>query len=370
MAEIKKEKKGLGRGLSALISNPISGVNSYSSNNAALNVNEIFAKNFEKEKEKEAQLKSKSEKKLTLAKDNTKTNAKDSESVITNKTIDNSSKEQLLINDKNINFIPIEKIITNLSQPREEFSQKALNELSISIKKHGVLQPILVREVGENYEIVAGERRYRAAKLAGLNEVPIILKKLEEDDAYEIAVIENIQRENLNPIEEAKAYKKLMENGKISQNELAEKIGKDRSTIANLLRILDLPQEVQEMIKNKNLSLGHAKVLLSLKKVEAQKSFAKKVFQDGLSVRELEKLVSEVWVLDAGKVHKDSANSEKKSNDSLKFSEIIDLLRRKLGTRVNIKHQKNGKGKIEIEYYSEDELDRVVQEITKDMVDI
>ena len=201
-----------------------------------------------------------------------------------------------------------------------KFLEKSLNELSVSISKHGVLQPILVRKKDDKYEIVAGERRFRAAKLAGLKEVPVIFKDLEEDDAYEIAVIENIQRENLNPIEEANAYKKLMTIGKITQNELAEKIGKDRATIANLIRVLELPSDVQDLIKTKEISLGHAKVLLSLKKIEAQKSFAKKIVSEGLYVRELERLVSDVWILDAGKAHKDLVTSERKIlNNKMKY---------------------------------------------------
>ena len=357
MGDNKKDKPRLGRGLSALISNPIINDNQLNidSQNTAPSVNSIFAKNFEKEKAKEFEERGKSVKKTVKLEDLQK------------------NKEELQVSKNNILFAPINKIVANEEQPREDFSEKSLNELSISISKHGVLQPILVRKKDDKYEIVAGERRFRAAKLAGLKEVPVIFKDLEEDDAYEIAVIENIQRENLNPIEEANAYKKLMAIGKITQNELAEKIGKDRATIANLIRVLELPMDVQELIKNKEISLGHAKVLLSLKKVEAQKSFAKKIVSDGLSVRELERLVSEVWVLDAGKAHKDISSSDKRiqnSKNMSKFSDIIDLLREKLGTRVDIKHQKSGKGKIEIEYYSLDELDRVVQEITKDIVNI
>lgn len=355
MADNKKERRGLGRGLSALISNSISNnVTSVDENNVALNVDEIFAKNFEKEKAKELQEKNKSEKNKKYE----------------NESVSLIDRKLSLVDDKNVSMLSIDNIITNIEQPREDFSEKSLKELAVSIEKHGVLQPILVRKKSDKFEIVAGERRFRAAKLAGLKEVPVIFKKLEDDDAYEIAVIENIQRENLNPIEEAKAYKKLMQKGKMNQNELGEKIGKDRSTISNLLRILELPTDVQDLIKNKELTLGHAKVLLSLKKVEAQKSFAKRVCQEGLSVRELEKLVSDVWVLDAGRAHKDLTSLDKKMLDSSKdsrFSDIIEILRQKLGTRVNIKHQKNGKGKIEVEYYSEDELERVFQIITKDI---
>ncbi|MGI6680637.1 MAG: ParB/RepB/Spo0J family partition protein [Bdellovibrionota bacterium] len=365
MADNKKQKRGLGRGLSALISEPLASTfttqasksQTSGSSNAALDVNKIFSENFEKEKAKEALQKNTPKKVVGKAIENKKTN-------IINET---------LIDNKNINFIPLDKIITSDEQPREEFSEKSLNELSQSILKHGVLQPILVRKKGDKYKIIAGERRFRASKLAGLKEIPVIFKDLKDNDAYEIAVIENIQRENLNPIEEAKAYQTLMVNEKLSQVELAEKIGKDRSSVSNMIRILELPEEVQEFIKNREISLGHAKVLLSLKKVEAQKSFAKKIASEGLSVRELEKLVSDVWVLDAGRAYKDVLNNDKKrdlvSNNS-KFLDIIDLLRQKLGTRVNIKHQKNGKGKVEIEYYSEDELERVVQVILKDAVNI
>ena len=356
MTDNKKDKPRLGRGLSALISNPIINNNeNIESGNTALNVNSIFAKNFEKEKAREFADKTKGGKKTVEIDELQKSNS------------------DLQFDKNNIVQVSIDKIHANEKQPREDFLEKSLNELSVSISKHGVLQPILVRKKDDKYEIVAGERRFRAAKLAGLKEVPVIFKDLEEDDAYEIAVIENIQRENLNPIEEANAYKKLMTIGKITQNELAEKIGKDRATIANLIRVLELPSDVQDLIKTKEISLGHAKVLLSLKKIEAQKSFAKKIVSEGLSVRELERLVSDVWILDAGKAHKDLVTSERKilnNKKESKFSDIIDLLREKLGTRVDIKHQKSGKGKIEIEYYSLDELDRVVQEITKDIVNI
>ncbi len=330
----KKERKVLGRGLSALISTPLN------ENNTVGSLNSIFNENFEKEKNNVVNFNGNLEKNTT-------------------------QNRNILTNDIKIN---INDIIANDGQPREEFLEKNLVELSESIKKHGVLQPILVRKKDDKYEIIAGERRFRAAKMAGLMDVPVIIKELNDNDAYEIAVVENIQRENLNPVEQAKAYQKIIKEQGINQAELAEKLGKDRTTVTNFLRILDLPLEVQEMVKNKVITLGHAKILLSLKEKSAQKSFAKKIQTEGLSVRELEKLVSNAWVLDAGKAHKvpdhDNDKSLEKLDANSKFSDVIDSLRQKLGTRINLKHQKNGRGKIEIEYYSEEELDRVTQIIT------
>lgn len=338
MAYEKKERRALGRGLGALISTPLS-----ISGNEAIKINKVFNQNFEREKEKEKE-----------------------KQVISNrgKILNLKEEDQEEVKAK-IFDLDLGKIRANASQPRETFDEKALQELSVSIKKYGIIQPILVRKAKDGYEIIAGERRYRAAKDAGLKSIPAIIKDLDSNNAYEVSVVENIQRQNLNIIEEAKAYQKIIKEQNINQNELAEKVGKDRSTVTNVLRVLQLPQEIQNLLKEEKITLGHAKILLSLKEKQAQITLAKKAVQESLSIKELEKIVSSAWILDAGRAYKDTKTAKVVAKGDNQFAEIENLLRQKLGTRVGIKHQKNGRGKITIEYYSEEELDRIIQEITK-----
>ena len=263
-------------------------------------------------------------------------------------------------------------IIPNPAQPRKVFEEQDLNELAESIKTLGVLQPLIVRpstgaDTGK-FEIVAGERRWRASERAGVAQVPVIIKDLGDLESLEIAMVENVQRANLNPIEEAKGYQRLMDEFSLSQQAVADRVGKDRATVANILRINKLPDEVQNLLSSGALSVGHAKVLLGLKDSRAQVSLAKKSVEDSLSVRALELLVSQSAPLEGSKraaMHGFEGGivgkNQKKGLSA--FPDIVDQLRRKLGTKVMIKHQSNGRGKIEIEYFSEAELGRIVESL-------
>ncbi len=284
-----------------------------------------------------------------------------------------SARENIVQNNDNnqgIRFLSIDIIQNNPTQPRQEFNEQDLSELVESIKTKGVLQPVLVRpiKVGEGteqrYEIVAGERRWRAARRAELKQVPAIVRALDDREALEIAIIENVQRASLTPIEEAQAYQRLAQEFSLSQVEIAQKVGKDRASVANYLRLLKLPSEVIEMLKAEDLTMGHAKAILTIKEPSAQLSLARKVVKEALSVRALEAIVSRVVVLDAGhrlplKEDKDAVTPTKATS----FPEVIDRMRNALGTKVTIKHHSSGRGRIEIEYFSEQELDRLVEHI-------
>ncbi len=271
-------------------------------------------------------------------------------------------------------FIAIEKIKPNPTQPRQDFSDSEIAELADSIKALGVLQPILVRPSKEfaqtgTYEIVAGERRWRASTKACISELPVIIKEISDLEALEIALVENIQREDLNPIEQALAYQRLMDEHKLSQQEVAERVGKDRVSISNLVRLLKLPEEIVGMVRRGELSSGHAKAILSIKESSAQLRLAKKTIQESLSVRALEALVAQALVLQTGHRVVSSQQVSSAEQDLAAaynpFPAVIDRMRNVLGTKVIIKHHKSGRGKIEIEYFSEQELDRLVEQICK-----
>lgn len=271
--------------------------------------------------------------------------------------------------NRRLHNLSLDSILANPSQPRQDFNESELKELAESIKAVGVIQPIVVRRSllsGEaSYEIIAGERRWRAAKLAGLTSIPAILEEKTEQGTFEIALIENIQRENLNPVEEALAYKRLTDEFSLTQKEIAERVGKDRASIANYIRLLTLPEPVTEMLKSGELSMGHAKAILTVREPSAQVSLARKAIKENLSVRSLEGLVSRVVVLDAGKRPKQNAPSSATSAalGINSYPDIVERLRRVLGTKVNLKHHKSGRGKIEIEYFSDQELERVLEVI-------
>lgn len=248
--------------------------------------------------------------------------------------------------------VKVSKIEPNKEQPRKNFDEDSLIELSESIKQHGVLQPILVQERKGYYEIIAGERRWRAAKLAGLKEVPVIIKKFTDQEIVEISLIENIQRENLNPIEEAIAYKRLLTEFNLKQDEVAERVSKSRTAVTNSMRLLKLDERVQEMVIEEKLSTGHARALLGIEDSEIQYQMACKVFDEKLSVREVEKLVK-------------SINTPKKEVKKPKINQAVyddmsEKLKQVMGTKVQILPKNNEKGKIEIEYYSSDELERII----------
>jgi ParB family chromosome partitioning protein len=259
--------------------------------------------------------------------------------------------------EKESNFmVKISKVEPNREQPRKKFDEDALLELAESIKQYGVLQPLLVQDKKDYYEIIAGERRWRAAKLAGLKEVPVIIRNMTEQQIVEISLIENIQRENLNPIEEALAYKKLMEEFHLKQDEIAERVSKSRTAVTNSMRLLKLSDDVQQMVIDEMISTGHARCLISIENKELQHQIALKIFDEKLSVREAEKLVKKILQ------NKDEKPKEEKDEviDSI-YQNVAEQMRNILGTKVEI-HQKNkDKGKIEIEYYSSEELNRLLE---------
>jgi len=251
-------------------------------------------------------------------------------------------------------MMKISDIEPNRDQPRKNFDKEALEELADSIKQFGIIQPIVVQKKEDYYEIIAGERRWRAAKLAKLKEVPVIIKEFSPQEVMEIALIENIQRRDLNPIEEALAYKSLIDEYHLKQDELAKRVSKSRTAIANSMRLLKLTEEVQNMLVNNEISMGHARALLSLEQEELQLEAAKKIAENGLSVRETEKLVKSI-------LNPKQSKLPIPSSEAAIYNSLSDKLREKLGTKVSINNKKNGKGKIEIEYYSPEELERLLE---------
>ena len=252
-------------------------------------------------------------------------------------------------------FINISLVEPNRNQPRKEFDKESLSELANSIKQYGILQPIIVQKNGDMYEIIAGERRWRAAKEAGLTEVPVIIRDYDKQKVMEISIIENIQREDLNPIEEAMAYQSLMEEYGLKHDELAEKVSKNRSTITNSMRLLKLSKNIQQMLIDGRISTGHAKVLLSIEDINEQEKIAQELIDKSLSVRELEKLVKKYT-----KPRKKKDNKDDKDY-SLFYREYEDRLKDILGTKVQINTKDKNKGRIEIDYYSAAELERIVE---------
>ena len=255
-------------------------------------------------------------------------------------------------------MVKLTAVEPNRDQPRKNFDEDALLELAESIKQFGLLQPILVQERDGYYEIIAGERRWRAAKIAGLKDVPVIIKNLTDQEIVEISLIENIQREDLNPIEEAQAYKRLLNEFHLKQDEVAERVSKSRTAVTNSMRLLKLCDEVQQMVVNEMITTGHARALLSIEDPEEQYMIAQKVFDEKMSVREVEKLVKNL--------HKPE-KPKKAENKSLEviYQNIEEKLKESLGTKVSISSKENGAGKIQIEFYDHDDLDRLMEYIIK-----
>ena len=259
---------------------------------------------------------------------------------------------------KTLLFCGIEEIIPNRSQPRKHFDESKIEELAWSIKEKGILEPLIVRRMDQGYELIVGERRWRAAQKAGLKEVPVIVKEAEGREALEISLIENIQREDLNPIEAAEAFKHLIEAFDISQEDLSKRIGKDRTTITNTLRLLRLPLEVRNQLLENRITPGHARAILSLENKEKQKELCALIIKKGLSVREAE-AIAKRW---SEKPKKSIAPVKKRGDLESQLSSLQDSLRKYLGTKVLIT-PKDKKGKIEIEYYSHEDLERIVEAI-------
>lgn len=282
---------------------------------------------------------------------------------VSEKSKSNESKEKsnkISDNPSGETIVNITKVEPNREQPRKNFDEDALEELAESIKQFGLLQPILVQDRKTYYEIIAGERRWRAAKKAGLKEVPVIIKNLTEQEIVEISLIENIQRENLNPIEEAQAYKRLLTEFNLKQDEVAERVAKSRTAVTNSMRLLKLCDDVQQMIIDDMISTGHARALITIEDPEQQYAIAQKIFDEKLSVRDVEKLVKNLNK--PSKIKK--AVTTDKSLEAV-YLDIEENLKQKLGTKVSITSKGNGAGKVEIEFYSHDDLEKLMDLLSK-----
>ena len=251
-------------------------------------------------------------------------------------------------------IVKITKVEPNRTQPRKNFDEDALQELSDSIKQYGVIQPILVQDRKDHYEIIAGERRWRAAKMAGLKEVPVIIRDYSEQEIVEISLIENIQREDLNPIEEAQAYKRLLEEFHLKQDELADRVSKSRVAVANSIRLLKLSDDVQQMVIDEMISPGHARALIGIENLQEQYNLAQRIFDEKLSVREVEKMVKNL--------HKPTKRKKKLDDKTLLaiYRDEEEKMKKKLGTKVSVISKGEGAGKIEIEFYNHEDFDRLL----------
>mgnify|MGYP002510775887 FL=1 len=268
-------------------------------------------------------------------------------------TIEEEKKEEFMVN--------INKVEPNKEQPRKNFDEDALLELSESIKQFGVLQPLIVQDRNTYYEIIAGERRWRAAKLAGIKEIPVIVKNLTSQEMVEISLIENIQREDLNPIEEAIAYKRLLTEFHLKQDELAERVSKSRTTVTNSMRLLKLNEKVQQMIIDEMLTTGHARALLALEDHEIQYTIAQKIFDEKLSVRETEKLIKKILKGETVNPEKQKEDEEEVKRLKVVYHDIEEKMKQVLGTKVIINYKDKNKGKIEIEYYDAEQFEHLFE---------
>ena len=294
--------------------------------------------------------------KESTRKTTTKTVNTDKKTGVTEKEVAHTTVKRKTAGQKSgAMIVKISSVEPNINQPRKQFDEDALLELSESVKQYGILQPLLVSDKKDYYEIIAGERRWRAAKLAGLKEVPVIVKEFSEQELVEISLIENIQREDLNPVEEAKAYKRLIDEFNLKQDEVADRVGKSRTAVTNSMRLLKLTDKVQQMLIDEMITAGHARAILAISDKEKQETVAMKVFDEKLSVRETESLVKRML---------EPPETEKKSKFTTAEDAIYESLEEKMksimGTRVQIHRKKKDKGKIEIEYYSKDELERII----------
>ena len=256
----------------------------------------------------------------------------------------------------NVIMVKIAQVEPSRKQPRKQFDEDALLELAESIKQFGVLQPLLVQKKEDYYEIIAGERRWRASKLAGIKDIPVMVKDFSDQEAVEISLIENIQRENLNPIEEAAAYKRLMEEFHLKQDTIAERVSKSRTAVTNSMRLLKLDERVQQMLIDEMLTTGHARALLAIEDKDTQHAAAVKVFDEKLSVRETEKLVKEIL-----NPHQKETEKEKDRAQNLVYEQLEEKIKGIIGSKVAIRRKSKDKGWIEIAYYSQEELERIVE---------
>lgn len=268
-------------------------------------------------------------------------------------SIKSAKKNNNIEKNDGVFTVKINSVEPNRNQPRKTFNEDALTELSESIKQYGIIQPIVVQKKNDYYEIIAGERRWRAAKQAGLKEVPVIIKDYSEQETVEIALIENIQREELNPIEEALAYKRLLTEYNLKQDQVAERVSKSRTAVTNSMRLLKLTDEVQQMVIEDLISSGHARALLPIEDNDLQIQLATRIMDEKLSVRETEKLVKSI-------LNKKPEKKKEKVENAFVYEEIENKIKEIVGTKVKVNHKPNGKGKIEIEYYSDKELERLL----------
>ena len=318
-------KRGLGKGLGALFGDEVTKDESQSEN----------------EKEKNKSVKS------PETKNKSKVNTKNPEErIIIEKIVEKPVEQKLKIS----------LLEPNTSQPRKKFDEESLNELAESIKTYGILQPLLVQKKEGHYEIIAGERRWRAAKIAGLTELPVVIREYDKRQTMEIALIENVQRDDLNPIEEAQAYQQLILEFNLTQEEIAARVSKNRATITNSMRLLKLDVRVQQMLIDGKISSGHARALLGLENGEQQYQAARKIIQENLSVRDVEKLVKML-----NRPEKEKKGPEKGPDLNLIYHQIEEKLKTIMGTKVVINRKDKNKGRIEIEYYSQEELERLIE---------
>jgi ParB family chromosome partitioning protein len=265
----------------------------------------------------------------------------------------------VLTGGRTIVNVDINKIIPNPRQPRMEFKSESLAELSESIKSQGIVQPVLARQKNGKYELVAGERRWRAARKAGLTLIPAIIKDFSDEESLELALVENLQREDLNPMDEAEAYAKLTSEFHLTQSDIAKKVGKDRSTVANIMRLLDLPHEVQVSLRRSQISTGHARPLLALASEQEIIALWKEIIKNNLSVRDVEEIVH-------GGPQSEKRSRKRKLTKNEELVDLTELLTTHLGTRVRI-HGSTKKGKIEIDYYSQEDLERIIESLTRNI---
>ena len=274
------------------------------------------------------------------------------------KVVEKIVEKKVIVKEPAETLVKINQIEPNRNQPRTNFDEDALQELADSILQYGVIQPIVVNKKDDYYEIIAGERRWRASKIAGLKEVPVIIKEFSAQEVMEVALIENIQREDLNPIEEALAYQRLINDYNLKQDEIADKVSKSRAAVANSLRLLKLDERVQKMLIDDMISSGHARTLIGIQNGDKQYALAMKVFDEKLSVRDIEKLIK-----DMGKEPKQKV--VKKPQNDFVYRDMEEQLKNIMGTKVVIHNKDNNKGKIEIEYYSQEDFERIMDLIKK-----
>lgn len=290
-----------------------------------------------------------------------------SESDYSIKTSNESLKNNENIQTENkIWLVSIDKLVPGIFQPRKRFNKESIEELANSIKENGILQPITARKrAAGGFEIIAGERRWRAAQVAGLHDVPVIIKNLSDNDALQMAIIENVQREDLDPIEEAEAYQRLMQEFSLSQQQVCEKVGKERSTIANALRLIGLPLEIKELLSTKKISTGHAKLLLSIPEKSEQIKQAKNCAEKQMSVRALEQAIKfNLNIQNAKNVDHTSTNALQQNLPQRLAKELAEQLQKTLGTKVNINY-KSGKGDLTIHFYTDEQLNSIYEKINK-----